>query len=197
MDALICQIEDHINNNLCDLVKRSEKFNKIIKVNSAEELEIYLNNHRPKFIFIKATFFLKQTGKKLLDLLDKQTVILVFEHNVNSVIQGQVIELSKAILRIDASKYEIQILVETILQNRLKVSKPKKLKVPYGNPPNLTKREIEILHLLSKGKGNLEISKTLKIEIPTTKTHLQRLFRKLAVSDRTHGVAQAIRWRII
>jgi DNA-binding CsgD family transcriptional regulator len=52
----------------------------------------------------------------------------------------------------------------------------------------LTKREVEILKLLAKGKTNQEISAYLNISEETVKSHLQKIYRKLNVSSRTEAV---------
>lgn len=57
---------------------------------------------------------------------------------------------------------------------------------------SLTPREYEILQLISLGLTNDEIAVRLYIERTTVKTHIQRLFRKLKVSDRTSAVMVAL-----
>ena len=61
-------------------------------------------------------------------------------------------------------------------------------------PPasSLTKREIEVLGLMAQGKTNPEIARELVIARPTAKTHVERVIRKLGVSDRTQAVVRAI-----
>lgn len=48
----------------------------------------------------------------------------------------------------------------------------------------LSKRELEILHLIARGVTNEEIGKKLSINLPTVKTHLTHIFRKLNVKNR-------------
>ena len=61
-------------------------------------------------------------------------------------------------------------------------------------PPasSLTKREVEVLGLMAQGKTNPEIARELVIARPTAKTHVERVIRKLGVSDRTQAVVRAI-----
>lgn len=51
--------------------------------------------------------------------------------------------------------------------------------------PEFTKREQEILKLVMAGKSNKEIAETLFITIYTVKAHLNHIYKKLGVSDRT------------
>jgi DNA-binding CsgD family transcriptional regulator len=55
----------------------------------------------------------------------------------------------------------------------------------------LTKREMEILHLLQQGLSDREISDTCFISLSTTKTHLQTIRKKLEVNGRRNIVARA------
>ena len=54
-----------------------------------------------------------------------------------------------------------------------------------GKNGSLTTREIELIKLVKKGLSNQEISKELFISINTVKKHLQNLYQKLDVANRT------------
>lgn len=56
-----------------------------------------------------------------------------------------------------------------------------------------TKRECEILQLLTDGQSNREIAETLEISEKTVKNHVSSLFKKMQVHDRTQAVVTAIR----
>ncbi len=62
------------------------------------------------------------------------------------------------------------------------------------NGSGLTRREIEVLQLLSEGYSNKEVSDQLFISIQTVKTHVTHIFEKLDARDRTHAVAKAMRY---
>lgn len=53
----------------------------------------------------------------------------------------------------------------------------------------LTAREWQVAELLRAGRSNKEIARQLGVGLPTVKTHLINLFRKLGVSNRTELVA--------
>ncbi|MBI1227796.1 MAG: response regulator [Bacteroidetes bacterium] len=61
----------------------------------------------------------------------------------------------------------------------------------------LTKREREILELLTKGYTYKEISSTCYISMDTVSTHLRHIYAKLHVNCGTAAVAKAIKERII
>jgi DNA-binding NarL/FixJ family response regulator len=59
-------------------------------------------------------------------------------------------------------------------------------------PENLTKRELDILALLSEGRSNREISRHLYLSEKTVKAHLAAVFRKLGVTNRTQAAMAAV-----
>jgi NarL family two-component system response regulator LiaR len=61
----------------------------------------------------------------------------------------------------------------------------------------LTAREIEVLQLLAFGHTNKDIAEQLFISPDTVKTHLEHIFEKLGISDRTAAVAEALRRHLI
>ena len=62
---------------------------------------------------------------------------------------------------------------------------------------NLSKREYEVLQLLSKGHSNAEIAEKLFVSVSTVKTHVSNLFVKLDVRSRTQAMDIAKRLKII
>jgi LuxR family maltose regulon positive regulatory protein len=61
----------------------------------------------------------------------------------------------------------------------------------------LTKRELEVLKLLSKELSNRQISDRLSISPATVKRHTENIYHKLAVPDRHQAVAKATGLAII
>lgn len=69
--------------------------------------------------------------------------------------------------------------------------------VPLGAAVTLSARERDVLSLLSQGRTNREIARELGLSVETVKTHCERLYRRLGVSDRTDAVAKGLRGGII
>ena len=79
---------------------------------------------------------------------------------------------------------------------------------PRGGPPSdgsnkspeslqcfaagLTRREIEVVGLVAQGHTNREIAQELVLSSGTVKVHVQRIIRKLCVSDRNQAAVRAM-----
>ncbi len=65
------------------------------------------------------------------------------------------------------------------------------------NQLELSKRELEVLHLMAQGHTNQEIAGKIFVSLSTVKTHNQNLFIKLEVKRRTQAIEKAKRLKII
>lgn len=61
----------------------------------------------------------------------------------------------------------------------------------------LTSKEIEVLSYVAKGDSNVEIAKKMFVRDVTVKTHLNSLFKKLKVSNRTQAVLLGMQLNLI
>ena len=61
----------------------------------------------------------------------------------------------------------------------------------------ISKRELEVLELLSRGLSNQEIADTLFVSTSTVKTHVSNILAKLDSSRRTLAISRAKELRII
>ena len=68
-----------------------------------------------------------------------------------------------------------------------------------GSPATerFTARELDVLRLVTQGRGNREIAKELNLAEITIKKHVQSIIGKLGVSDRTHAAIVAVRLGLV
>jgi DNA-binding NarL/FixJ family response regulator len=66
-----------------------------------------------------------------------------------------------------------------------------------NNIDDLTRREIEVLKLITEGLLNKEIAYSLSISEKTVKNHVSNIFKKINVSDRTQAAVYAIKKNIV
>ena len=69
--------------------------------------------------------------------------------------------------------------------------------VKEGEIEPLTSREKEILKMVSQGASNNDIAEKLFVREVTVKTHLNSIFKKLKVKNRTQAVLLAMQMRLI
>ncbi len=71
-------------------------------------------------------------------------------------------------------------------------SSPENIELEPGEE-ELTRRETEVLHMMTEGLSNREIASTLGISEHTVKFHITSIFGKLGTSSRTEAVTEGIR----
>jgi two-component system, NarL family, nitrate/nitrite response regulator NarL len=83
---------------------------------------------------------------------------------------------------------------ETVLGPETQVAIAEEIRLWMPATPNpLSQREREILLLTAEGQSASDIAAKLYLSPATVKTHLQRVYQKLGVSDRAAAVAEAMR----
>ena len=175
-------------------VLKSKQISEIYLCNSVKNLSNLIETKDPQFLFVNQEASSKINQKQLKA---SRKFILIVDADQMPEFGHKMLQIADALIRADATDLEFQILISALKLEMGKSRQHSKSIAPKGSPPRLTPREIQILYYLSLGKSDLAISKELQVGLPTVKTHERRIFSKLRVSNRTHGVAQAIRWKII
>jgi DNA-binding NarL/FixJ family response regulator len=65
------------------------------------------------------------------------------------------------------------------------------------NRPGLSRRELEVLEMVSKGLTNKEIAHAIQVSQFTVRNHVRRIIDKLDVGDRTEAATMAIQQGIL
>ncbi len=106
---------------------------------------------------------------------------------------ADVSSLIKAIQKVVQGEVYIHPTLSGILVREYK-RKDRNMEDVIGN--NLTKREYEVIKLISKGFNNKEIAVELFISEKTVKNHVSNIFKKIKVTDRTQAALYAIKHNI-
>ncbi|MEY8392551.1 response regulator transcription factor [Lachnospiraceae bacterium 45-W7] len=101
-------------------------------------------------------------------------------------------ELRKAIFSVIDGDVYIQPSLIPMLNSKVIERDIDKVKIE-----KLTRRELEILKLLSIGLSNKEIGEDLKISERTVKNHISSIFRKIDVTDRTQAAVFSIKNNLV
>ncbi len=194
MKALICESSPLILDLVRTKVSKSKLISEICVCKSVKNLSNLIETKDPQFIFVNQE---ASTRIKQKQLIASRKFILTVDADQMPEFGHAMLKIADALIQTGATDLEFQILIAA-LKLEMGKSRPNfKSITPKASPPRLTPREIQILHYLSLGKSDLAISNELQVGLPTVKTHERRIFSKLRVNNRTHGVAQAIRWNII
>jgi DNA-binding NarL/FixJ family response regulator len=194
MKALICESNPMILELVRSKVSKSKQISEIYLCNSVKNLSNLIETKDPQFLFVNQEASSKINQKQLKA---SRKFILMVDAKQMPEFGHKMLQIADALIQTDATDLEFQILISALKLEMGKSRLHSKSIAPKGSPPRLTPREIQILYYLSLGKSDLAISNELQVGLPTVKTHERRIFAKLRVSNRTHGVAQAIRWKII
>lgn len=106
-------------------------------------------------------------------------------------------------LALKLAKPKIETKIETVVIEKIVEVEVQKETVSFQpdekelNRLGISRRELEVLQLMSEGLSNREIAERLFVSLNTIKTHSSRLFEKLEVKRRTEAVALAKRLKIM
>ncbi len=145
---------------------------------------------------------LKKIKEKKIDL----KVIILTVHNeieyllkaVEIGIDGYILkdsdsaQLREAIFTVISGESYIQPSMIPMLESKIVEKNTDQAKIDL-----LTKRELEVLKLLSIGLYNKEIGEKLDISERTVKNHISSIFRKINVTDRTQAAVFSIKNNLI
>jgi DNA-binding NarL/FixJ family response regulator len=137
-----------------------------------------------------------------LQRLRPQMRLLLYSYNVNPihVARASVIDAWDFVFKIEPTDRLLQSCNAIASEQRPEGSKlmiarryleQQHLAAAQLNPP-LTRREQDIIVHLSLGLTNREISQSLSIGLETVKEHMQKVMRKIKVSDRTAAAVWSI-----
>ena len=83
--------------------------------------------------------------------------------------------------------------IKSRLQRREQIAPlPKELTPAMLMPLGLTEREAETLFWLAQGKANADLCILLNVQLTTIKKHLEKIYQKLGVENRTAAAAMAL-----
>jgi len=209
----ILLVEDHImarmgtalyikNNPEFDLVGQAEDGLQAIDLALRLKPDVILMDiGLPKIDGIEATKTIKEKGADASILMltsreDKEDVFAALNAGADGyIMKGSNLEtLTSAIKSVSTKAGWLDPMIARIvlgsIQNNNAVEQKQKAE---NNSYGLTKKELEVLSLLSEGLTNQEISQKLVISISTTKAHVHNILQKLYLEDRTKAVVKAIK----
>lgn len=203
--------DDHmmIREGLKQLLELDGTMKVIAEANDGEECLNLLNKKIHPDILLLDINMPKKNGIEVLEYIKQNKipvkVLILTVHNeveyllkaVDIVIDGYLLkdssydELKEAIDVVISGNTYIQPSLLPALNESMEDYALDKEKIEW-----LTKRELDVLRLISEGCSNKKISDELTISERTVKNHISHIFRKIDVEDRTQAAVFAIRNKI-
>ncbi|EKU46584.1 response regulator [Staphylococcus massiliensis] len=204
----IILVDDHyiVRQGLEFLLSTKESFKVLEGFSNGEDFIEYLKTNEPPDIVLLDLVMPKLNG------IDTTRYLKKYYPDIKVLVLTSYVDDEHVISAINngADGYEMKDvepdqLIETIerVLNDEKMIHPEAQKILDDdmNKPHqvnkLSKREIEVLTEVVKGKTNKEIAETLFVSEKTVKTHVSHIFHKLQVTDRTKAAIYAMENRLI
>jgi DNA-binding NarL/FixJ family response regulator len=196
--VLIVEDDAEIRNSFSLIVNSSQKFMVVNAYGSSEEALDNINRDKPEIVLmdielpgingIQATKHIKDRNPHI-DIV----MVTVYEDS------ELVFEALKAGAAGYITKSANYLELLTALEEIMKGGAPMSSRIArmvidnfHVNPNSpLTKRETEILQLISEGKTYTQISEELFISKETAKTHIKNIYSKLQVNSKSEAIAKA------
>ncbi|MCI8495906.1 MAG: response regulator transcription factor [Bacilli bacterium] len=211
MAAKIIIADDHsmVREGLKQLLELDGDVEVIAEANNGIECIDLLERLSPQVLLLDINMP-KMNGLEVLEKVKEKNIdvkiIILTVHNeieyllkaVNIGIDGYMLkdsdsaELKKAIFHVIDGESYIQPSLIPMLNSKMIERDVDQTKID-----SLTRRELEVLKLLSVGLYNKEIGKNLGISERTVKNHISNIFKKINVMDRTQAAVFAIRNNLI
>ncbi|MDF2609158.1 MAG: hypothetical protein K0R92_632 [Lachnospiraceae bacterium] len=208
--VMICDDHCMIREGIKQLLELDGDIEVIAEASDGEECLDIIDQVKPDVLLLDINMP-KMNGLKVLENLkakkQKYHVLILTIHNeidylIKSMdigVDGYVLKdsdssvLKKAIFSVFNGEKYIQCELVPLFEERMEQRTDNNL----SDDKALTKREVEVLKLLTEGLFNKEIAYQLSISEKTVKNHVSNIFKKICVSDRTQAAVYAIKNSIV
>ena len=202
--VLIIEDDAEIRNSFVLIVNSSQKFAAINAYGSCEDAIKHLGQDKPDYVLmdIELPGMNGIQGTRIIkDKCPTAEIIMVTVYEDNEL----VFEAKKAGATGYITKSSNHLELLAALEEIMKGGAPMSSKIArlvidnfHINPNSpLTKRETEILGLISEGKTYTQISEELFISKETSKTHIKNIYSKLQVNSKSQALAKATQEKLI
>jgi DNA-binding NarL/FixJ family response regulator len=202
--VLIVEDDQEIRNSFSLIVNSSQNFTVVNAYGSCEEAIKHLHTDRPDYVLmdielpgingIKGTRIIK-------DKYPNVEIVMVTVYEDSDLVFEALKAGASGYITKSANYMELLAALDEITKGGAPMSsKIARLVIDnfHINPNSpLTKRETEILQLISEGKTYTQISEQLFISKETSKTHIKNIYAKLQVNCKSEALAKAAMEKLI
>jgi DNA-binding NarL/FixJ family response regulator len=195
----ILLVDDHpvVREGLQGMLAAEEDLSVVAEAGGAAEAVAAVRAHEPDVVLMDLRMpggdGVEATARVLAQRPGTRVVVLTTYDTDADILRAVEAGAAGYLLK-DASRAELAQAIRAAARGEtvLAPSVAAKLVSRMRSPVELSRREIEVLRLVARGRTNAEIGRELLISEATVKTHLLRTFGKLEVSDRTAAVTAAL-----
>jgi DNA-binding NarL/FixJ family response regulator len=195
----ILLVDDHpvVREGLRGMLAAEDDLEVVAEASGAAEAVAAVRAHEPDVVLMDLRMpggdGVEATSRVLIQRPGTRVVVLTTYETDADILRAVEAGAAGYLLK-DASRTELAQAIRAAMRGEtvLAPSVAAKLVSRMRSPVELSRREIEVLRLVARGRTNAEIGRELLISEATVKTHLLRTFGKLEVSDRTAAVTAAL-----
>lgn len=197
--VLLVEDDQEIRNSFVLIVNSSPKFFVVNGYSSCEEAIKQLHNDKPDIVLMDIELPGGMNGiqgtKIIKEKVPHAEIVMVTVYEDSDLVFEALKSGASGYITKSANYTELLSALEEIMRGGAPMSsKIARMVIDnfHVNPNSpLTKRETEILQLISEGKTYTQISEELFISKETSKTHIKNIYSKLQVKSKSEALAKA------
>lgn len=203
--VLIIEDDPEIRSSFAMIVDSSQKFTVVNSYASCEDAIKHLAGDKPDIVLMDVELPGGMNGIKgtkiIKDKSPNTDIIMVTVYEDSEMVYEALKSGASGYITKSANYMELLSALEEITKGGAPMSsKIARMVIDnfHVNPNSpLTKRETEILQLISEGKTYTQISEELFISKETSKTHIKNIYSKLQVRSKSEAIARANQDKLI
>jgi DNA-binding NarL/FixJ family response regulator len=183
--VLLCSDEPILAEGLTRILAGAEVLNLISFCPRVEELRSQMESHQPDLLLVDLSAGITFGVLSGLHEVAANAKIILWVHSISTELALQAMSLGvRGILRKTLPTDTLLRCLTRVNEGELWFEKALTDSIMSARRYSLTRREGQLVSLLSQGLKNKEIATALNISEGTVKVYLSRLFQKLGVKDR-------------
>jgi len=184
-NVLLCTDEPILAEGLARILAGSEALDLVSFCPGIEGLHSQMELHQPDLLLVDLTASVTFSVLSGLHEVASRTKIVLWVHSISTELALQAMSLGvRGILRKTLPIDTLLRCLTRVIEGELWFEKAMTDSIMSARRYSLTRREGQLVSLLSQGLKNKEIATALTISEGTVKVYLSRLFQKLGVKDR-------------
>lgn len=203
--VLVIEDDPEIRSSFAMIVNSSQKFTVVNSYSNCEDAIKHLHTDKPDIVLMDVELPGGMNGIKGTKIIKEKSpdsdIIMVTVYEDSEMVYEALKSGASGYITKSANYMELLSALDEITKGGAPMSS-KIARMVISNfhlNPNtpLTKRETEILQLISEGKTYTQISEELFISKETSKTHIKNIYSKLQVRSKSEAIAKANQDKLI